>query len=98
MWQGLFYLPAVAGVLELAGAMTYCWLNKFGHSALELRGGWVVFGPLFLIGLSLLMRGDRRAGWVTMIVGMLGAAFGYFAYHLGIMQEYNYWASHGLGP
>ena len=90
------YLPALGGVMVLGVAMAYCWLNASGHTALELRDGWVVFGPLMLIGCGLLVRGERRAGWGTVLVGLLGCGFGYFVHHLGIMQEYNFWAKNGL--
>ena len=95
-WVALLYLPAVGGLSVMVLAMAYCWLNAAGHTALELRDGWVVFGPLMLIGVGLRVRGDRQAGRVTLVVGVLGMAFGYFVHHLGIMQEYNYWAKHGL--
>ncbi len=95
---GLFYLPAVAGVLVLAGAMTYCWMNKAGHSALDLREAWVLFGPVLVVGLGLLWRGECRVARVSIAVGILGIGFGYFAHHLGIMQKYNFWASNGLEP
>lgn len=98
VWKGLFYLPALGGVLVMACAMAYCWLNKAGHSSLDLRGGWVVFGPLLVIGLGFLARGDRRAGSVSVAVGLPGMGFGYFVHHLGIMQEYNFWASQSLAP
>ena len=91
------YVPVMLGTVCLLLGMAYCALNASGHSGLDPCLGVVPFALLAGLGLGLSSVSLRyRLGLVTLLIGLLGAAFCYLVHYLGIMQHYEFWLKNGL--
>ena len=91
------FVPVVLGTVCLVVAMAYCALNASGHSGFDPCLGVVPFALLAGVGLGLSNVSQQyRLGLVTLLIGLLGAAFCYLVHYLGIMQHYEFWVKNGL--
>ena len=87
------------GSIALIIGVAYCIQNDSGHSGFDpIRDGSLYFLPVIIVAVICVVftRLKSLISWFSLIIGISGFGFGFYAHHTGIMQQYDFWLERGL--